>query len=242
MTVSLKQIFMKKSIILTAIFAAVLTVFAGAQDKETRDLKGFTRISFGVPGNLYINFGKEFSVVLEGDKDVMEETITTLSAGKLVIKTDDNWHFRNGSDRVTVHITMPELEALGVSGSGKAEITDPVTDADNLDLNVSGSGKLIAGSITADKLRCNISGSGNIVIVGQGSADNGEIVISGSGNYTGEQIEIDHLNVRVMGSGNCNCKAGDTLSASISGSGDVSYTGDPKIDARVSGSGKVRSR
>ena len=36
-----------------------------------------------------------------------------------------NWRM-NMNERVTVYITMPELNALGVSGSGKAEIKDAV--------------------------------------------------------------------------------------------------------------------
>ena len=43
--------------------------------------------------------------------------------------------------KLHVYITMPELNGLGVSGSGKAEIKDAVK-AEDLDLSVSGSGKL----------------------------------------------------------------------------------------------------
>ena len=63
---------MKRGIILSVfIFAlAVSAGFANGQSvvKETRDVKDFTNVSFGVAGNLYINFGPEFKVVLEGEK------------------------------------------------------------------------------------------------------------------------------------------------------------------------------
>lgn len=225
-----------------AVLALFCTINAGAQQKVTKDLSGFNKISFGVPGNLYVSFGKEYSVVIEAERDVLDDLITEVSSGRLVIKMENNFHFRTGNNHVTAHITMPAIEGLAVSGSGKAEITEQVADADKLDLNVSGSGKIVTADITADKLDCNISGSGNIEIGGSGSVDSGEITITGSGNFSGEQLEIDHLNVRVSGSGNCSCRAGDTLTAFISGSGNVTYSGDPRIDARVSGSGKVRSR
>lgn len=227
---------------LVVLAIAVISFSAKAQTKETRNLDGFTKVSFGISGELYIDFGSSYKVVLEGDRDDLEETITEVSSGKLVIKHDRNdWNFAD-NHKVIVHITMPQIDGLSVSGSGKAEITEEVKEADELDLSVSGSGRLLTAGINADEFNCSISGSGNIEIEGEGSADRGEIAISGSGNYTGESMEIDHLSIRLSGSGNCTVKAGDELSASVSGSGNVNYIGRPRLDARVSGSGKVRSR
>lgn len=207
--------------------------------KETRDLKGFTKISFGIAGNLKIKIGPEFSVVLEGTKGDLGEIITELSADRLIIK-QNGWRF-NFNEKVDIYITMPELIGLGVSGSGRAEIVDAITDSDNLSLNVSGSGKLLTAGLVVDQLECSISGSGDIVIGSDGNADRADISISGSGGYSGEDFEIDHLNIRVSGSGNCMCKVGDSLEAAISGSGNVTYIGEPKVNARVSGSGHVRA-
>lgn len=231
---------MKKGIMLV-LLAAVVTGFAQGQSKEDRDLDGFSKVSFGVPGDLYIEFGQDFNVVLEGDRDDLEETVTEVTSGRLIIRRERNF-WSNADNRITVRITMPEISGLSVSGSGKAQIVDDVKDADELELAVSGSGRLLTAGISADTFGCNISGSGNVVIDGEGSADRGEISISGSGNYAGENMEIDHLTIRLSGSGNCTCKAGDELNASVSGSGNVDYYGNPKLDARVSGSGKVRSR
>ena len=220
---------------------AILTTAAFGQstEKETRDVKGFTKISYGISGNLNIKIGPQFSVVLEGDKGDLREVITDVSDGRLRIRME-NWRF-NFNEKVNAYVTLPELTGLSVSGSGRAEILDPIKNADDLDLSVSGSGKLYTKELEVDKFDCSISGSGDIVIAGTGSADSGEISISGSGGYNAPDFEIDHLDVSVSGSGSCLCKAGDSLTARISGSGNVSYNGNPKIDARVSGSGHVRS-
>jgi hypothetical protein len=59
---------MKRILILSSLILviAVTTCFAASQSdvKETRNVSGFTKVSFGVSGNLYINFGPEFKVVL----------------------------------------------------------------------------------------------------------------------------------------------------------------------------------
>lgn len=234
---------MKRVFFLASFLAAVIFTSgtSNGQTKETRSVDDFSKVSFGVSGNLNIRIGSEFRVEIEGDKRAVEETEMQVSGDRLVIRRE-NWRFSfNGDDRVTVNITMPELEGLGVSGSGKAQIMNKVV-ADKLSLSVSGSGKLQTAELDADELDCGISGSGDIYLGSSGSVDNGEISISGSGNFSGESVEIDHLSVSVSGSGNCTCRVGDSLEARISGSGNVSYAGNPKIDARVSGSGKVRSR
>jgi Protein of unknown function (DUF2807). len=231
---------MKKAASLLFI-VVILSGIASGQEKETRNVKGFTKVSFGISGDLKIKIGPEFSVVIEGDKSDLKEVVTEVSGDRLVIK-QENWRFNfNFNEKVHVYITMPELNSLGVSGSGNAEVLDPIKGADDLNLSVSGSGKLTTAELEADNLDCSISGSGNIYIGSAGKADKGSISISGSGNYRGESMEIDNLEVHVSGSGNCTCKAGDSLRASISGSGNVSYHGNPKIDARASGSGHVRS-
>ncbi len=220
---------------------AILTTGVSGQNtvKETRDVKGFTKISYGISGNLNIKIGNEFSVVLEGEKDDLKRVITDVSDGRLRIRME-NWRF-SFNEKVNAYLTLPELTGLSVSGSGRAEVLDPIKAADELSLNVSGSGRLITKELEVDALDCGISGSGDISIGGTGSADRGEISISGSGSYNGPEFEIDQLEVSVSGSGSCLCKAGDSLIARISGSGNVTYKGDPRIDARVSGSGHVRS-
>ena len=195
---------MKKLASFLLIASLVIAVASGqSSNKETRNVKGFTKINFGIAGDLEIKIGPEFSVVLEGDKDDLEEIVTELSGEKLIVK-QENWRF-NFDNKVSVYITLPNLTGLGVSGSGKAEILDPINDADNLSLNVSGSGKILTAGLVTDNFSCNISGSGNIIIGSGGNADKGDISISGSGSYTGEAFEIDHLDVGVSGSGNCLC-------------------------------------
>jgi hypothetical protein len=192
-----------------------------------------------VAGNLYINFGPEFKVILEGEKSDLEDIITEVSGNRLVIKKD-NWKF-NFNEKVTVYITMPELKGLGVSGSGKAEIKDAIK-AEDLDLSVSGSGKIFTGDVVVSKLGCSISGSGDIVLGGNGNAARADISISGSGNYEGGSYKIGTAEIHISGSGNCSCNVTESLRASVSGSGNVTYEGNPKVDAHVSGSGKVRSK
>jgi hypothetical protein len=234
---------MKSRLFISALIVAIslTTGFSYGQtaNKETRNLSGFTKVNFGISGDLYINIGSEFKVVLEGDKSLLEEIETEVSGSKLVIK-EDNWH-SHGHDKVTVYITMPELAGLGVSGSGKAEIRDAVK-TEELDFSVSGSGRIVTADLALGKLNVGISGSGDVIIGGTGEAASADVSISGSGNYSGESLKITNAEFHISGSGSCKCNVTDNLEASVSGSGNITYSGSPKIDARVSGSGRVKSK
>jgi hypothetical protein len=234
---------MKRRLLISAFIVAIsLTagfLYGQTPNKETRNLSGFTKVSFGISGDLYINIGSEFKVVLEGNKSSLEEIETEVTQSKLVIK-NENWH-SHGNEKVTVYITMPELAGLGVSGSGKAEIKDAVK-TEELDLSVSGSGRIMSADLALGQLNVSISGSGDVIIGGNGEAVSADVSISGSGNYSGESLKIAKADFHISGSGGCKCNVTDKLEANVSGSGNITYTGSPKVDARISGSGKVRSK
>ncbi|MDZ7738154.1 MAG: head GIN domain-containing protein [Bacteroidales bacterium] len=208
-----------------------------AQSSETRDVNDFTGVSFGVAGELILEQGNSFSVVLEGDKDDLEEVETLVRGDMLIIRQDSwlNW----GNKKVTVYITMPVIDDLSVSGSGNL-IAEKIK-ADDLEISVSGSGDIDLGELVANSVDCSISGSGTIEI-GEGTAGDGELSISGSGKYRGDEFALKYLDVSISGSGSCYTMVEEKLEAHISGSGNVYYSGSPNVDAKVSGSGKVRKR
>ena len=53
-----------------------MVVSVAAQKKETRKVDNFTGISFGVAGDLILTQGQEYSVVIEGDADYLEDIET----------------------------------------------------------------------------------------------------------------------------------------------------------------------
>jgi hypothetical protein len=231
---------MKK--LLSTAFALLLFVSAAtAQDtyKETRNLTGFDEVSFCLAGEVYISLGQGFNVVLEGDKEYLGEVVTKVSGGKLVIKRENWFNFNN--QKVIVHITMPALNGIDVSGSGKVMVTDPLK-SDDFEADISGSGKIYLKEVTMGDVQCGISGSGSFVTEGTGSMSNLKVDISGSGSYKGESTKIGTFEASISGSGNCDCYVTEMLRASISGSGSIWYSGSPKIDASISGSGKVRTK
>src|SRR6186713_1806612 len=109
---------MKKLIPFFLLIAFVsTTVFA--QVRETRNVSTFTKISFRVPGKLYLRQGSQQKVEIEGKKDILAEIETEVDGSKLVIGKEGKWFEWNDNDddRVIVYITVKNLEGLSVSGS-----------------------------------------------------------------------------------------------------------------------------
>jgi len=206
-----------------------------AQTRDTRDLDDFTGIGFGVAGTLVLQQGNNFSVVLEGDEDYLEEIATTVKNDKLIISHDRWMSF--GNKKVTIYVTMPEIEELNVSGSGNI-IAEKSIRAEELGLAVSGSGNIKMDNLNAESIECRISGSGSLEL--DGSAEECGLTISGSGKYRGEGFRLKTMDVSISGSGTCRTMVEEDLEARVSGSGDIYYSGSPNVDARVSGSGKIR--
>lgn len=231
---------MKKSFALAVILAfAVQLAQAQTPYTERRDVSGFSEVGFAVAGEVIIDLGATFSVVLEGDRDYISEIETKVYGDVLRIKRD-KW-FDTGNRKVVVRITMPAIDGISVSGSGKVTVNDPLKGGD-LDIAVSGSGKAFLRDVALDEVECSISGSGSLIIDGSGTVKRLEINISGSGDYLGETTSVETLEASISGSGSCDCLVTGMLKAAISGSGNITYSGNPKIDAAVSGSGKVRMK
>jgi len=225
-----------KSIVIVFIVLLFSNYTVLRAQSEKRSVNPFSSISMGVAGDCYITQGNTVSLEVEGDEDDLEDLITEVRNETLYIKYErSGWNFRH--DRVTIHVTTPEISEISLGGSGKV-VSRNMLESDQLKISVSGSGKMTL-NVNADDIQASISGSGNMTITG--NADEVELTISGSGNMDAEELKVDRYEVRISGSGRSRIHVGDELEAKISGSGSVYYTGDPdKVISNVSGSGRVK--
>lgn len=210
---------MRKLIPLLLIVFASTSIFA--QVREARTVGTFTKLAFRVPGKVYLRQGPNQKVEIEGKKDLLDQIETNVDGDKLTIGKEGkriDWNWGN-EDRINVYITVKNIEAISVAGSGDV-IAETKIISSALDLNVSGSGSLKAEVEVTGSLEADVSGSGNIELRGK------------CGNY----------NSHVSGSGSI------TLSLNISGNADFGVSGSGKIQASgtsskvkiaVSGSGRV---
>jgi len=224
------------SILLAGIFAAGSV----KAEEETRDVSSFSEISLRISGKLYLKQGDKQSVRVVAKESVLSDIITEVKGNELVIRFPNSNLFQRNFNpgKIEIYVTVPDVSALSVSGSG--DIIAENLEARILNLSLSGSGGIQIGSLTSSKLKGSISGSGNIELGGKKTADELSVTISGSGNFNAADFEADQVNVTIAGSGNCNVLSNGNIKARIAGSGSVFYKGNPSIDASTAGSGKVK--
>jgi hypothetical protein len=250
-----------KKLILPLLLTFIASTSVLAQNRETRKVDSFTKISFRFPGKLYLKQGSPQKVEVEGDKDILEELETEVDGNRLIIGRPGKWFDWNWSNRdnqrVTVYITVPSIEGLSVSGSGDLIGQTKIT-GDDLNLNVSGSGSLQIDADVTGEVEADVSGSGDIDLKGKCRSFNSDV--SGSGKVKLSATISDLADFGVSGSGRIMANgtassvkatisgSGKVMAADlettrcqvrISGSGDVEINVKNELDATISGSGSV---
>lgn len=212
---------MKKiSLLFVAIVALLNTSWAqtitgqGGVVTRTLNVDRFDEVGLAVVGKVYISKGSTQKVTVEGQANIIDNLETEVEDGEWSIKFD-----RKAKDYepLVFHITVPEIKALAVAGSGSI-IGEDDFEVDQLDFSIAGSGD-IEFSGSARKVSVSIAGNGDVDI---------------------EDLKTEDCKVDIAGSGNCKIEVAESLSVSIAGSGDVSYKGSPRISTSIAGSGRVK--
>lgn len=229
---------MKKITLIIAILMVGTLGFT--QNRETRTVDTFTRLSFRVSGKLYLKQGSPQKVELEGPKDVLREIETKVDGDRLIIGKEGKWNWGWGdNDKITAYVTVKDIEAISVSGSGDL-LGQGKFITGNLKLNVSGSGSLDIEADANGDVEADISGSGDLTL--KGACTNFESDVSGSGKVVLSIAVRDVADFGLSGSGKIQAEgSAHAVKTQISGSGRVmaSNLEADKCDIRISGSGDV---
>jgi hypothetical protein len=187
---------------------------SGVSRTEARDVDKFDRVSVRGSGTANITIGREQSVTVTADDNILPILTTEVKNGELVIQPSESI---SPKTKIVVDITVPSLKAASIAGSGD----------------------VVAKGLAEEKVELSISGSGDVKV--SGSAKSVQTSISGSGSIDASDLAAKDASVRVAGSGETAVNASENLDVRISGSGDVRYVGKPKnIQRSISGSGSVR--
>jgi phage baseplate assembly protein gpV len=224
------------------ILVALILLGAGqtfAAATEDRPVSGFHAVESSGSFYVYITQGSTESVKVEAPDDVIKNVLTEVKDGTLHIYTKEKFTWKNlfNNKKVSVYVTVKNIDAISLSGSGSVTFKDGINTSGNASVHVSGSGN-ISGKLTAKALDASVSGSGNLKL--SGSAHDQNVSVSGSGGYSARDFTSSNVSVSVSGSGSASVYASENLNAHVSGSGGVHYGGNPKNIAKSkSGSGSV---
>ncbi len=200
------------------IFAGVAAVQAHEIDEDdgnkiTRsyDLSGFDEIRVSGVYDVEIRTGDAFSIRLEGRDKEMKYARVEVNGDRLELgqkKKKWNWGNRKSID---AYVTLPRLNALGVSG---------VADVD-------------AEDIKAETFKLRVSGVADVNISGECGFI--EASISGVSDVDAKAFKCQDGDVNMSGVGDLQIYTSESIDASVSGVGDVFVYGRPsKVEKSVS--------
>ncbi len=246
--------------IMTLILAALPLAGACARERivgsgvamtETRNVGEFDQIELRIAADLKITIGEPSPLTIETDDNILPWIETEVRDGKLVISSDKRFKTKNGPD---ISVTVADLKALAVSGSGDLILTGLNNTAfkvalagsgdvrldgttEELDIKISGSGEVMAKGLDNRSTKVALAGSGGVHLYGQ--TEELDIKISGSADVFASSLQAEEAEVSITGSGDVRIHVTEKLDVKITGSGDVVYRGSPKVKAKVTGSGNV---
>ena len=188
------------------------------ESSQARSVAAFDAVEVDGSWKVDITAGQAQSVVVFGDKEVLDHILTEVDGHSLRVHLDDNeglWRRRHGE--ISVRITVPHLSALALNGSNSTTVTG------------------LAGGSTAVAIR----GSGGLRA--QGAVDHFALDISGSGSAKMPDLTVNDAAIDIKGSGSAQLHVVHNLAVNIKGSGSVHYTGSPTVASSIRGSGSVQS-
>jgi hypothetical protein len=186
------------------------SVDPGALVSETREITAVSTVVLDTAGDLFITQG-EPSLVIHAPEDTLERLTSEIEGDVLVLGTEPG--ITRGE--VRYELTVPDLSAVELRGSGDVEWGS--VDGDLTDIRLSGSGDIELAGVTTELT----------------------ILLDGSGEIDADDLDAQTASIAIDGSGEVSVSARDTLDVDISGSGRVTYSGDPSLVTNVSGSGEI---
>jgi hypothetical protein len=211
---------------------------------QRREVHSFQRVRLQDFGALEIVQGKEESLVVEADADVLPKVYTQVRDDLLILRLGRDWRERLGfglhtslsRPRIRYKVKVIDLHELVVAGFARVKVAE--FRSEHLSLQLAGSGEVILPSLTAECLRVELAGAGRVQIGGQVCEQ--AVSLSGVGCYEASKLSTQRTSIELRGAGSATVWAQQELDIEISGLGSVKYVGNPKVTRRIHGPGAIR--
>lgn len=208
---------------------------SGPLQTESRAVAGFDRIEFHSSGTLDVRQGPNESLSITAEAALLPELLSEVVGGTLRLSRRAG--ARTSATAETRYIvTVKNLSALTLAGSGHVSAIDVHSDA--LSIQLSGSGTLELVRLDTPALNLKLSGQGSVTASGKAARQ--DVTVSGAGSYDGRALANADATLTLSGTGRIQVNVEHTLDATVSGAGEIVYQGSPQVTRRISGVGQIR--
>jgi len=188
---------------------------SGKRELQKRQVAPFTSISTEGAFAIEVTCGKDLSLEVEGDDNVLEFVTADVGGNILRLKNTKNY---STSEPVKFRISVPNLEGLSVNGAGRIDIKGMNNEKFEIDANGAP----------------NIAVSGNTKVI--------DIGVNGAGKIDTTKLSASRGVVDANGASRVDLAVRDQLDATVNGPSTITYKGDPVVKKNVRGPGKVERR
>jgi hypothetical protein len=186
---------------------------SGVGATVTRAVPPFTAVELAGSNVVTVRVGSPRRVVVHADDNLVKRVITEVHGGTLVITSRGSIRTRSP---MSVEVTTPSLNGVGISGSGSIHAT----------------------GVQADAFSAVLRGSGTIAAAGR--AGQVHAVVTGAGELDLVDLLARGATATITGAGKITVYATDSLDATVTGTGVILYGGHPaEVTTHVSGTGSV---
>ncbi len=186
---------------------------SGVVGSEVRDTGEFKGVDVGGIFEVEIAAGKEFSVEVEADDNLLQFVKTEVRGDVLRIETTQRI---KSQTPLRVRVSAPNIEMVDVSGVSKVTVSGVANSA--LRLETSGASK--------------VSVSGETAIL--------TVSVSGASKIDAEELKASDATIKASGASHVSVSATEKLKAKASGASKISYVGNPtSVEEDTSGASKV---
>ncbi|MEW6006043.1 MAG: head GIN domain-containing protein [Stygiobacter sp.] len=208
-------------IILTLLLSFNACTFWGVRGNgklktQTRNIENFDRLEVGGVFSVKVEIGKEASLKIQAEENLLPLIKTNVVDGTLIIETKKGLNPRR---EIKILITTPDLNYVEVSGANSLQIFN----------------------IDEDVFEVNLSGAGSIYL--KGKVEKFYADLSGAGSIDSKDLIANVVEISVSGAASADVFAKERIDASVSGVGSINYYGNPQnVKTNISGVGSINRK
>ncbi len=186
---------------------------SGTSKTESREVETFDQISFQGAGTVNVTVGKENSVTVTADDNLLELIETTVDDGKLTIRPTETI---SPKTNLVIEITTSKLSSVEIAGAATMDIKDAA--GDSLDIEIAGASTITAtGEVKALKL--DVAGACKINLKSLKS-ETAKVVLAGASS--GKVFASKSIDANAVGASSLTVYGSpDLVTKSVSGVGSI---------------------
>jgi hypothetical protein len=220
---------MKTKNIFTALLLAS-SVFAIAQNKQTREVSNYTKIDASGAPTISYTQSDSLSITVEAGPGDLENIETRISDNTLFIKTKGNV-----KHPYKIWLSGNNLNSISASGATTFKTANTIK-ADSLTIEASGASNLYL-YVNSRAVKSIVSGASDVTM--EGNNDDLYADVSGASNFKSYKMVSSKTRVTSSGASTAKVFASQKLVANATGASTIKFKGEPK---EVSAEGSTSSQ